>query len=93
MKTCTKCGKEYPATTEYFYTCKHGLASRCKPCYREDSRQWRKDNPEKNREHSRRWQEANPDYIRQWRVQPQQKLSGAISVSYTHLTLPTIYSV
>lgn len=82
MKTCKKCGLEYPATTEHFYassTCKYGLASRCKPCHREDSRQWRKANPEKNREHSRRWQEANPDYIRQWRVQPQQKLSGAIS--------------
>ncbi len=34
-RTCTKCQVTYPATTEYFYTCKggkYGLASQCKSC-------------------------------------------------------------
>lgn len=36
MKTCTKCKKELPATTEYFHrhsTCKGGLNSICKKCF------------------------------------------------------------
>lgn len=38
VKSCSKCGKEYPATTEYFYKNPHmkmGLASWCKNCYLE----------------------------------------------------------
>lgn len=34
-KTCTKCGKEYSATTEYWYRekrGKYGLRAQCKPC-------------------------------------------------------------
>ena len=34
-KICSVCGKEYPATTEYFYKKKnglYGLESRCKSC-------------------------------------------------------------
>jgi len=37
MKTCIKCGTDYPATTEYFYAHKQhkdGLQSSCKECYR-----------------------------------------------------------
>lgn len=35
-KTCTKCGREYPATAEYFYrhnTGKGGLRPDCKKCW------------------------------------------------------------
>ncbi len=35
MKTCTKCGEEYPATAEYFYRLAHakdGLYPECRPC-------------------------------------------------------------
>ena len=38
LKTCTKCGKSYPATTEHFYSQKRssdGLKSECKYCSRE----------------------------------------------------------
>ena len=35
-KTCTKCGKTYPATAEYFWrrpsVCYCGLTPRCKAC-------------------------------------------------------------
>lgn len=40
MKTCTKCGKELPATLEYFYKNsggKFGLTPRCKPCVNIDN--------------------------------------------------------
>lgn len=38
-KTCTKCKKEYPATTEYFYkSARDGLISRCRACASEDAR-------------------------------------------------------
>jgi len=52
MKRCTKCGKEFPATTEYFYalkTGKYGITSWCKSCQSKYSvnrvRSWRKENP------------------------------------------------
>lgn len=39
-KRCTKCGKEYPQSSEYFYTLKSskdGLRPWCKSCYKQDS--------------------------------------------------------
>lgn len=32
MKKCKICGKEYPATTEYFYKDRNRLQNRCKEC-------------------------------------------------------------
>lgn len=40
-KTCRKCGKALPATTEFFYRNqggKFGLTPRCKPCVNEDNK-------------------------------------------------------
>lgn len=42
-KVCTRCGKEYPATPEYFYkqkSGKYGVYSRCKKCYNETRREY-----------------------------------------------------
>lgn len=42
MKTCSKCGKEYPATTEYFHKnaqLKDGLCKICKKCKSEYDRE------------------------------------------------------
>lgn len=39
MRTCTKCGETFPATTEFFTVNRkgtHGLRSHCKPCQRRD---------------------------------------------------------
>ena len=44
-KTCTKCKKEFPATTEFFYKTKNvkcGLISRCKSCHKEQTTIYRK---------------------------------------------------
>ena len=34
-KKCVSCGKEFPATTDYFFkgNCKHGVRNKCKPCF------------------------------------------------------------
>jgi len=61
-KTCTKCGKEYPATLEYFHKevrCKSGLGSRCKSCTRKYARNWRKDNRESINEYKRKYYQEN----------------------------------
>lgn len=41
-KVCTACGKEYPATTEYFHkqkSGKYGLNAKCKECKKEEVKQ------------------------------------------------------
>lgn len=58
QKRCTKCGRELPATTEFFYSNrggKFGLYSRCKQCRNEVSRQWGKDHPDKRAIYSKNW--------------------------------------
>ena len=42
MKICRKCGKEFPATLEFFYKNaggKYGVTPRCKPCVNEDNKE------------------------------------------------------
>jgi 5-methylcytosine-specific restriction endonuclease McrA len=63
-KTCTKCGKEMPATTEYFVRNKsnaRGLGSYCKPCHNAVSKAWRDNNPDKAHaiQHKNYWK--NPE--------------------------------
>jgi hypothetical protein len=48
LKACTKCKKEYPATTEFFFRevkNKQGLAYFCKTCSSQRVREWEKKNP------------------------------------------------
>lgn len=48
-KTCTECGKTFPATKEYFYRDKRNkdeFCSRCETCERRRRSQYRKENPE-----------------------------------------------
>ena len=75
MKTCNKCGNEYPATTEYFYakkTGKHGLSARCHECIREmqrhyniaakgQAKRWRAENREHRTQLRREWRAANQE--------------------------------
>ena len=63
-KRCTKCGNEYPATTEFFHHRKDRgrLRSRCIACTREDNRRsiaaQRHKNPEQARERGRKYAKA-----------------------------------
>jgi DNA-directed RNA polymerase subunit RPC12/RpoP len=57
MKTCTRCNKEYAATSEYFYLDKrvNRLRADCKKCTYDRSNQWRKNNPEKRNAYNRKY--------------------------------------
>lgn len=76
-KTCTKCGKAFPATREYFYAdkrTKDGFHNWCKVCVREYAREYKRVNPDKRRkynqankdkiaEHKREYNQANKETI------------------------------
>jgi len=74
-KICSRCGREYPANTEYFHLDGHkpsGLTSWCKQCRREYAKQYWK-RPEvkrRQKQYQRFWREANRDYYnllkREW---------------------------
>ena len=62
-KTCTSCGKEKPATTEYFYSkqkTKDGLSYWCKRCHCVRVAIGRDENPERQKE----YREKIPNYYR-----------------------------
>lgn len=48
MKTCSKCGEEFPATPEYFYTTivprakNRILRGDCKTCYKKQAREYQR---------------------------------------------------
>lgn len=61
MKTCTKCGNEFPATLEYFYKYKNGLTAACKECRKGESKRHYQENKEKHNQYSREWAIKNKD--------------------------------
>ena len=81
-KVCTICGREFPATEEYF--CKHkngkyGLYSQCKECKVEHDRQYRQEHKDKLNERSRQYYQEHKDkraeYNRQYRQEHKDKLN------------------
>lgn len=72
VKTCTKCGNEYPATAEHFHrrqASSDGFASRCKSCCREyrckhpqNLHDYYVSHKEECIERCRRWRLAQPDF-------------------------------
>ena len=71
-KTCSKCGEEKPATTEYFH--KHGkyLRSVCKICVAEYHKQYYQANRETRAEQIKQYNQANKEAIAEWRKQYRQ---------------------
>ena len=74
IKFCTKCGKGYPATAEYFRRDKRkkgGLGVWCRECTCATVAAWRKRNKEKYREYGRKYQHENLEkrceYLRKYR--------------------------
>jgi len=66
MKHCAKCGKNFPATTEYFYVCrrnKNGLMSQCKNCRKEYDHKYYKQNSEKISEYGYMYRKRNHEKI------------------------------
>ena len=65
-KACSKCGREYPATTQYFYKHKRqktGLSSWCKNCDAEYSKQYYRDNKVKVSDHNKEWRRKRKGYL------------------------------
>lgn len=74
LKRCTKCGTEYPATTEYFYkhtSNKSGMYAHCKQCHNKmtaiTSAAWQRANPDRVKEIQRRYQERHPERVAAWK--------------------------
>lgn len=77
QKRCTKCGQEFPATTEYFHRHKNkldGLRPRCKQCRHEETLASYWAEPEKSRQKQRemypRWREAHRAYCQKRQADP-----------------------
>lgn len=68
MKTCTKCKKEKPATTEYYHkhtTCKGGLNTVCKECFNQRYRE-----QYERGEYAKKYKKRNP---KQTKLKPMEK--------------------
>ena len=60
VKTCSKCGGEYPATTEFFREEKRASVPALRAQCRECDRTWTRDNRERQNEYKARWKERHP---------------------------------
>lgn len=66
-KTCGDCGRQFPATAEYWYReakRKDGWQLRCKACSLARLRDWRKRNPDKKKAQDKRWRKRHPVHWR-----------------------------
>lgn len=71
-KRCSKCGQEFPATTEFFYAHPTGtfkLSPKCKPCTRESVRENSAKNPEEKRERDRQYYWNNREKVSEYHRQ------------------------
>lgn len=88
-KICTKCGEEFPATTEFFCkqkTGRFGLQAECKVCHRKyykdnkeryaaTNKKWRKNNKEKCATDMKEWYKNNREWIVEYRKDNKEKLA------------------
>lgn len=72
IKRCSKCGGEFPATSEYFRKEKRstdGFNGKCKRCCSEYYKQYRHENAFTISEKNKQWREANQETIIKYRKQ------------------------
>jgi len=77
MKICSKCGKEFPATNEYFYwtnKANHTLNTQCKRCITERKRQYNLDNKEAIAEHRKQYRVDNEEAIKQYNLANKERM-------------------
>lgn len=68
-KICTKCGRELPATEEYFYkksAKKDGLKAYCKDCSKKYHKEWAKNHKDERKEYQ-------TQYKKEWRSSEENK--------------------
>jgi len=78
IKRCTKCGNEYPATSEYFYNKRASgekLRSWCRKCCYEATKSYRENNPEKKSVYNKKYWEKNKDYYKEYHREYMRKIS------------------
>ena len=77
FKKCTKCGKEYPTTAEYFPARKLrnsvGFHSWCRFCHRVAKKEYREKNLEKEQAKARDYFKKHPDYRREYQEKNREK--------------------
>ncbi|HQJ66548.1 MAG TPA: hypothetical protein PLH32_18235 [bacterium] len=70
-KRCSKCGIEYPATTEFFYRRRDGLYPHCKRCQNKLTAQWRVEHPAERKVIKKRCDQNHRNlrsaYTQKWR--------------------------
>lgn len=79
MKTCKECGKEFPATSEYFgkhKSAKNGLTNKCKICKKEYSQKYYIKNKEKMTLQHREYYKNNPDIHKQYYQNNKEKMDA-----------------
>lgn len=72
MKVCSKCGKELPATKEYFYVTKankDGLSGVCKPCILQQRKQYQQECKESIAKRKKNYYKSSREVISQRRKQ------------------------
>jgi len=83
-KQCTKCGKSYPTTAEFFYSnSRGGLFPTCKNCFRKAAREY-KASP-KGRAARRRYAKNHPVAVAVHRKTYYDKLSGHLRLIYHNM--------
>ena len=71
-KICSNCGRELPATTEYFHKKKdgkYGIRAECKFCVKKYSNQRYEENKEQIIEHTKQYYKENKQQIKKYRKQ------------------------
>lgn len=73
-KRCNKCGKDFPATKQYFYeskSCRDGFRGECRACNRANYRAYYAANADREKARTNAWNNANKDWVyernRVWR--------------------------
>ena len=64
MKLCRTCGKEFPATTEFFHKSGSSLKPDCKLCRNKKQKEYNKNNPQIQKKSWQKWASANREYLR-----------------------------
>lgn len=68
-KACTKCGNEYPATLEYFYSEPRrpsGMRTECKVCTKKRSKTWTEAHPDRRLQITRDYRVRHPNADREY---------------------------
>ena len=66
VKKCTKCGKKYPATKEFFTSDKrnkNGLQARCRKCTNIAAEIWQKRNKKRYKSNQKKYHQKNKEYL------------------------------